>query len=113
MTDEEDPAPKMWHRQQEMVLKQWGETCSCYRWLHYKSFSKFKKMSLNFQRPEILNINSIKLFDPSSENAVIHEVSSKMKKKSLLRPTIPTPSADPPSVPPVTELGAVTVEVEF
>jgi hypothetical protein len=54
MTVEEDTSPKMWHKQQELVLKQWGETCSCYRWLHYKSYSKFKKLSLNFSLPIII-----------------------------------------------------------
>jgi hypothetical protein len=54
MIAKEESVSKMWHHQQEMVLKQWGETCSCYRWLHYKSFSKFKKMSLNFSLPIII-----------------------------------------------------------
>lgn len=54
MSVEEESVPKAWHKQQELVLKQWGETCSCYRWLHYKSYSKFKKLSLNFSLPIII-----------------------------------------------------------
>lgn len=43
-----------WHRQQEEVLKKWGETAACYRYLHYKSYQKFKKMSIRFSLPIII-----------------------------------------------------------
>ena len=44
----------MWHRQQEEVLKKWGETAACYRYLHYKSYQKFKKLSFRFSLPIII-----------------------------------------------------------
>lgn len=44
----------MWHKQQEEVLKKWGETAACYRYLHYKSYQKFKKLSFRFSLPIII-----------------------------------------------------------
>lgn len=46
--------PKVWHPQQEVILKAWGETCACYRYLHYKSYQKFKKQSMRFTLPIII-----------------------------------------------------------
>lgn len=43
-----------WNRQQEEVLKKWGETAACYRYLHYKSYQKFKKLSFRFSLPIIV-----------------------------------------------------------
>lgn len=43
-----------WHKQQEEVLRKWGETAACYRWLHYKSYQKFKKLSFRFSLPIII-----------------------------------------------------------
>lgn len=44
----------LWHGQQEDVLKKWGETAACYRYLHYKSYQKFKKLSFRFSLPIII-----------------------------------------------------------
>ena len=46
--------PKVWHPQQEVILKGWGESCACYRYLHYKSYQKYKKQSMRFTLPIIV-----------------------------------------------------------
>lgn len=46
--------PKYWHPQQEQILKGWGESAACYRYLHYKSYTMYKKMSLRFTIPIII-----------------------------------------------------------
>ena len=46
--------PKYWHPQQEKILKGWGESAACYRYLHYKSYSMYKRMSLRFTLPIII-----------------------------------------------------------
>lgn len=43
-----------WHKQQEEVLKKWGEIAACYRYLHNHSYHKFKRMSLRFSLPIII-----------------------------------------------------------
>lgn len=45
---------KVWHPQQEYILKTWGEQSSCYRFMHNKAFQKYKKMSLRFTLPIII-----------------------------------------------------------
>jgi len=45
---------KIWHPQQEVILKTWGEQASCYRFMHNKSFQKYKKMNLRFTLPIII-----------------------------------------------------------
>ena len=47
-------APKKWHPQQEKILKSWGESSSCYRYLHFQSYLKYKKMSMKFTLPIIV-----------------------------------------------------------
>ena len=46
--------PKKWHPQQEKILKAWGESSSCYRYLHFKSYLKFKNISMSFTLPIIV-----------------------------------------------------------
>ena len=46
--------PKIWFSEQETILKEWGEACSGYRYLHYKSFEFFRKRSLRFTLPVIV-----------------------------------------------------------
>ena len=46
--------PKVWHPQQEVILKGWGESCACYRYLHYKSYQKYKRQSMRFTLPIIV-----------------------------------------------------------
>lgn len=43
-----------WNQQQEDVLKKWGETAACYRYLHYRSYQKFKRLSFRFSLPIIV-----------------------------------------------------------
>lgn len=45
---------KIWHPQHEKILKEWGESCACYRYLHYKSHQKYKKSSMRFTLPIII-----------------------------------------------------------
>ena len=48
------PSVKKWHPQQEKILKAWGESSSCYRYLHFKSYLKFKRISMSFTLPIIV-----------------------------------------------------------
>jgi hypothetical protein len=45
---------KSWHKQQENILKTWGEQSSCYRYMHFKAYQKYKKMSMRFTLPIII-----------------------------------------------------------
>lgn len=46
--------PKKWHTQHEKILKSWGETSSCYRYLHFKSYLKYKASNMHFTMPIIV-----------------------------------------------------------
>ena len=48
------PQPKKWHTQHEKILKSWGETSSCYRYLHFKSYLKYKALNMRFSMPIIV-----------------------------------------------------------
>jgi hypothetical protein len=43
-----------WHKQTEKILKDWSELSSCYRYLHDKSFARFKSKNLWFTLPVII-----------------------------------------------------------
>ena len=45
---------KIWHPQQEMLLQEWAEISSGYRWLHDNSYRKYKRQSLAFTIPVIV-----------------------------------------------------------
>jgi hypothetical protein len=45
---------KSWHVQQEKILKDWGESSSCYRYLHFKAYQKHKATSMAFTLPIII-----------------------------------------------------------
>lgn len=47
-------SPKFWHVQQEKILKTWGEQSACYRYMHYKSYEKYKRLSMGFTLPIIV-----------------------------------------------------------
>lgn len=47
-------ASKVWHPQQEVVLKTWGEASACYRYMHHKTFKRLKRSSLWFSLPIIV-----------------------------------------------------------
>ena len=44
----------MWHPQHEAILKGWGESCACYRYLHYKAYQKYKKSTMRYTLPIII-----------------------------------------------------------
>ena len=46
--------PRIWHRQQEKILKNWGESAACYRYLHYKAYSMMKRQSMRMTLPIII-----------------------------------------------------------
>ena len=45
---------KVWHPQQEVLLQDWAEISSGYRWLHDNSYRKYKRQSLAFTIPVII-----------------------------------------------------------
>lgn len=45
---------KIWHTQQEKILKVWGEQAACYRYMHFKSYQKYKKSSMRYTLPIII-----------------------------------------------------------
>ena len=44
----------MWNEYHENVLRQWGESSACYRYMHHRSFLMYKKLSLRFNLPVIV-----------------------------------------------------------
>lgn len=48
------PTKKIWHRQQEEILKRWSEIGSSYRFMHDRSYTKFEKQNLRFALPVII-----------------------------------------------------------
>jgi hypothetical protein len=43
-----------WHAQQILLLQQWAEISSSYRWLHDQSYTIYRKKNLNFMIPIIV-----------------------------------------------------------
>ena len=52
--NEEKKLPKIWHPQQEKILKSWGEAAACYRYMHYQAYCSFKNLSMKFNIPLII-----------------------------------------------------------
>lgn len=48
------PVEKKWHKQQEKILKDWGESSSCYRYMHFKAYQQYKQMNMRFTLPIIV-----------------------------------------------------------
>lgn len=46
--------PPVWHPQQEVILKTWGEASACYRYMHNHAYLVFKKQSMRFTLPVIV-----------------------------------------------------------
>jgi len=46
--------PRIWHEQHERILKEWGESCSCYRLMHFKAYQINKVWSMGFTLPVII-----------------------------------------------------------
>lgn len=45
---------KLWHPQQEKILKSWGEAAACYRYMNNQAFLKYKKASMRYTLPIII-----------------------------------------------------------
>ena len=56
--DKEKKLPKIWHPQQEKILKSWGEAAACYRYMHYQAYCSYKKLSMKFTIPLIIMLGS-------------------------------------------------------
>tara|TARA_B100000401_G_scaffold232939_1_gene157752 strand:+ start:262 stop:1152 length:891 start_codon:yes stop_codon:yes gene_type:complete len=52
--NEEKKLPKIWHPQQEKILKAWGEAAACYRYMHYQAYCSYKNLSMKFTIPLII-----------------------------------------------------------
>ena len=45
---------KVWHPQQEKILKSWGESAACYRYMNNQAFLMYKKSSMRYTLPIIV-----------------------------------------------------------
>jgi hypothetical protein len=45
---------KVWHRQQEIILQEWSEIASSWRWLHYHSHLKYRTQNIWLTLPVII-----------------------------------------------------------
>ena len=58
MSEEKKPVKPnkipVWHSQQELILKNWSEIGSSYRYLHDKSYMKYNSQNLRFALPVIV-----------------------------------------------------------
>ena len=52
--NEEKKLPKIWHPQQEKILKAWGEAAACYWYMHYQAYCSYKNLSMKFTIPLII-----------------------------------------------------------
>jgi len=48
------PEHKIWHSQQELILKQWGEAAACYRYIHFQAFQAYQKKYMRATLPVIV-----------------------------------------------------------
>ena len=47
-------AVKQWHKQEEAVLKAWGEAAACFRYIHFQAFLAYKKKYMRATLPVIV-----------------------------------------------------------
>lgn len=52
--EKDKKVPKIWHHQQESILKGWGESAACYRYMHYQAFLKYRKSNMRYTLPVIV-----------------------------------------------------------
>jgi hypothetical protein len=45
---------KVWHPQQEKILKRWGEASACYRYMNNQAYLMYKKSSMRYTLPIII-----------------------------------------------------------
>ena len=43
-----------WNDQHEIILRQWGETCACYRFMHNRAYILYKDLNMRFSLPVIV-----------------------------------------------------------
>lgn len=48
------PDHKIWHQQQEVILKSWGEAAACYRYIHFQAFMSYKRTYMRATLPVIV-----------------------------------------------------------
>ena len=49
-----DEGEKIWHKQQETILKKWSEIGSSYRFMHDRSYTKYNTQNFRFALPVII-----------------------------------------------------------
>lgn len=49
-----DKEKKLWHPQQEKILKSWGEAAACYRYMNNQAHLMYKKSSMRYTLPIIV-----------------------------------------------------------
>lgn len=54
MTENQKIKIRIWHPQQEVILKIWGEQASCYRFMHNNAYINYKKLNARFSLPVII-----------------------------------------------------------
>ena len=54
MDREKNKVPKIWHPQQEKILRTWGEAAASYRYMNYQAFLMYKSLSMRFTLPVIV-----------------------------------------------------------
>jgi len=45
---------RVWHQQQEVILKAWGEAAACYRYIHFQAFMSYKRTYMRATLPVIV-----------------------------------------------------------
>lgn len=45
---------RLWHSQQEDILKNWSEQSSCYRWMHERAYQTYNKKNMRYAIPVII-----------------------------------------------------------
>ena len=46
--------PRIWHEKHQEVLKSWGESAACYRYMHFKAYESYKRKNMLFTLPIIV-----------------------------------------------------------
>ena len=46
--------PRIWHEKHQEVLKNWGESAACYRYMHFKAYEYYKRTNMLFTLPIIV-----------------------------------------------------------
>ena len=46
--------PRVWHEKHQDVLKNWGESAACYRYMHFKAYEQYKRTNMLYTLPIII-----------------------------------------------------------